>query len=65
MNATEAGRQQDMGLATGVGKSLGSPLPLGSAAEGLYAEIVETEPELAGRDFSSVYKYLKSRSGKQ
>lgn len=48
-----------MGLATEIGDALGSPLPLGEAAEGIYADVIEQEPELARRDFSSVYQYLR------
>lgn len=50
---------KDMGLATEAGESSGSPLPLGEAAAQLYTKIIETEPELATKDFSSVYKYLQ------
>lgn len=48
-----------MGLATEAGESTGSPLPLGEAATKLYMKIIESEPELATKDFSSVYKYLQ------
>ena len=48
-----------MGLATGSGKTLNVPLPLSEKAEGVYAEMLKTKPELATRDFSSVYKYLE------
>ncbi|KDQ60615.1 hypothetical protein JAAARDRAFT_151144 [Jaapia argillacea MUCL 33604] len=50
---------KDMGLATDVGKSSGSPLPLGEAAETIYKHILEKEPELSRKDFSSVYRYLR------
>lgn len=56
---------QDMGLAIGVGETVGTPLPLGKAAERIYAEVVEGEPELAGKDFSSVYTYLSKGGGSQ
>lgn len=50
---------KDMGLATGSGKMLDIPLPLGEKAEEVYAEMLKANPELATRDFSSVYKYLE------
>jgi len=50
---------KDMGLATGSGKMLNVQLPLGEKGEEVYAEMVKTRPELANRDFSSVYKYLE------
>ena len=50
-----------MGLATGSGKMLNVPLPLGEKAEEVYAEMVKMRPELANRDFSSVYRYLDER----
>lgn len=56
---------KDMGLATGSGKMLGVPLPLGEKAEGVYAEMLKTRPELAIRDFSSVYKYLEKLQGQR
>jgi 3-hydroxyisobutyrate dehydrogenase len=51
-----------MGLATEIAKKNHSPLPLGELAEALYAKSIQEQPELATRDFSSVYKYLKSRT---
>jgi 3-hydroxyisobutyrate dehydrogenase len=54
---------QDMGLATAIGKKHKCPLPLGEAAESVYAECIQALPDLAGRDFSSVYRYLKGRGG--
>lgn len=48
-----------MGLATGSGKMLSVPLPLGEKAEEVYAEMLKGKPELTNRDFSSVYKYLE------
>jgi 3-hydroxyisobutyrate dehydrogenase len=53
--------EQDMGLATEVSKGLGSPMPLGEAAEKIYIEAVKGEPERARKDFSSVYEYLCSK----
>lgn len=50
---------QDMGLATEVGDLVGCSLPMGEAAERIYAEVIEAEPELANKDFSSVYRYLR------
>ena len=50
---------KDMGLATGSGKLLNVPLPLGEKAEEVYGEMLKVKPELAYRDFSSVYKYLE------
>lgn len=49
-----------MGLATQVAATTGTPLPLGQAAEAMYARVIEEQPELARKDFSSVYQYLKS-----
>ena len=50
---------KDMGLATGSGDMLKVPLPLGKRAEEVYTEMLKAKPELAVRDFSSVYKYLE------
>lgn len=47
-----------MGLATGIANLSSSPLPLGVAAEGIYADALKRQPELAYKDFSSVYQYL-------
>ncbi|TFK67904.1 3-hydroxyisobutyrate dehydrogenase, partial [Pluteus cervinus] len=52
---------KDMGLATNSATSTGTPLPLGRAAEAFYKEAIEQQPELARKDFSSVYRYLQSR----
>ncbi|KAJ8093307.1 hypothetical protein AAF712_009779 [Marasmius tenuissimus] len=49
---------KDMSLATNIASASGSPLPLGEAAESLYAQVIKEEPELARKDFSSVYRYL-------
>lgn len=54
--------QKDMGLATEIGRQTDSPLPLGLTAEKIYKEMIEKIPELAGKDFSSVYKYLQQGS---
>lgn len=53
---------QDMGLATDIAKKNNSPLPLGEAAEALYGNSIRDQPELATRDFSSIYKYLKNET---
>ncbi|KAF8636725.1 hypothetical protein AX17_003528 [Amanita inopinata Kibby_2008] len=53
---------KDMGLATGIANQEGSPLPLGEAAESIYSQVAKAAPELARKDFSSVYLYLKARS---
>lgn len=50
---------KDLGLAIGSGDALDVPLPLGKKAEEVYAEMLKRRPELAIRDFSSVYKYLE------
>ncbi|CAL1704274.1 unnamed protein product [Somion occarium] len=50
---------KDMGLASEIADACGSPLPLGEAAENIYAEVVKKEPQLANKDFSSVYHYLR------
>jgi 3-hydroxyisobutyrate dehydrogenase len=49
---------KDMGLATDIASASGSPLPLGEAAECIYEEVLKRQPELARKDFSSVYQYL-------
>ncbi len=51
---------QDMGLATDLAGAVGSPLPMGQLAEKVYADVVSEDPELANKDFSSVYRYLRS-----
>ncbi|TCD65419.1 hypothetical protein EIP91_002718 [Steccherinum ochraceum] len=56
---------KDMGLATEIGDTFGSPLPLGEAAEKIYADVIEQEPELARKDFSSVYQYLRLASDRE
>jgi 3-hydroxyisobutyrate dehydrogenase len=48
-----------MGLATQIGSLTGSPLPLAGAAEHIYGNVVQECPDLARKDFSSVYKYLE------
>ena len=48
-----------MGLATDLAEATGTPLPLGNAAEKIYADVVSEDAELANKDFSSVYRYLR------
>nr|KAF8527046.1 3-hydroxyisobutyrate dehydrogenase [Gautieria morchelliformis] len=50
---------KDMGLATHMGSSVGSPLPLAKSAEHIYAGVIQRHKEFATKDFSSVYKYLE------
>ena len=50
-----------MGLASDIAHQRNSPLPLGEAAKEIYAKVIEKYPELAGRDFSSVYSFLKEQ----
>jgi len=53
---------KDMGLATEVGRLTDGALPLGLAAEQIYAKMIEERPELADKDFSSVYSYLQENT---
>jgi 3-hydroxyisobutyrate dehydrogenase len=53
-----------MGLATHVAETSGIPLPLGRAAENIYAQVLKQHPELEKKDFSSVYLWLKEVSVK-
>src|SRR6266550_6582012 len=55
---------KDMGLATHIAKQQENPLPLGEAAEIIYSQVVKNNPDLAQRDFSSVYLYLKEAGSK-
>ncbi|TFK25042.1 3-hydroxyisobutyrate dehydrogenase, partial [Coprinopsis marcescibilis] len=52
---------KDMGLATDIAEKAKSSLPLGHAARDIYSKVVLEDPELAKKDFSSVYKFLKER----
>ena len=52
---------QDMGLASNISRQRKSPLPLGEAAEEIYAKAIEKYSELASKDFSSVYRFLKDQ----
>ncbi|KJA18609.1 hypothetical protein HYPSUDRAFT_218142 [Hypholoma sublateritium FD-334 SS-4] len=53
---------KDMGLASDVARQRDSPLPLGEAAKEIYAHIIQQRPDLAQKDFSSVYQYLKGEA---
>lgn len=50
---------KDMGLASDIAVQRKSPLPMGEAAKDIYSKVVERHPELAVKDFSSVYRFLK------
>jgi len=50
---------KDLGLATDMGAKTESPLHLGKIAEGVYARAIGEKPELAQKDFSSIYKWLR------
>lgn len=52
-----------MKLATEIGSSTGTSLPLGKAAEEIYSAVIEKHADLARKDFSSVYKFLERQSG--
>lgn len=54
-----------MGLATDIGDKYGVLLPLGKAAEKIYGDVIEEEPELGRKDFSSVYQYLRRGSDRE
>ncbi len=51
-----------MGLATEAAGAIGCPLPMGGAAEKVYAQIIVEEPDFSRKDFSSVYQYLRLAS---
>ncbi|PBK77656.1 3-hydroxyisobutyrate dehydrogenase [Armillaria solidipes] len=53
---------KDMGLAADIGVQTGTPLPMGDAAAQIYARMVRISPELEGKDFSSVYKFLETKA---
>jgi len=53
--------EQDMGLASDIARQTRTPLPLGEAAKDIYNAVVERQPELAKKDFSSVYRFLQGR----
>jgi 3-hydroxyisobutyrate dehydrogenase len=50
---------KDMNLATNVASASNSPLPLGEAARDLYTEAIARRPDLARKDFSSIYQYIR------
>ncbi|KAH8829596.1 NAD binding domain of 6-phosphogluconate dehydrogenase-domain-containing protein [Flagelloscypha sp. PMI_526] len=54
---------KDMGLASNVGKLSNCPLPLGEAAERIYAAAIEADPGLTKKDFSAIYTRLRSQAG--
>ena len=56
-----------MTLATQIGSSTGSPLPLAKVAEHIYAAVMQHHNDLARKDFSSVYRYLEraAQEGKE
>ncbi|KAJ7074221.1 3-hydroxyisobutyrate dehydrogenase [Mycena amicta] len=51
--------EKDMGLASDIASKVGSSLPLGTAALGMYSDMMKERPELARKDFSAVYRYIK------
>lgn len=46
-------------MANDLAETFASPLPLGEAAESIYAEAIREDPELVNKDFSAVYRYLR------
>ncbi|OJA19684.1 hypothetical protein AZE42_06947 [Rhizopogon vesiculosus] len=50
---------KDMLLATDIAASTDSPLPMGVSARDFYTETLKHQPDLAQKDFSSVYKHLE------
>ncbi|KAF7338640.1 3-hydroxyisobutyrate dehydrogenase [Mycena venus] len=54
--------EKDMGLATDIAEKTESSLPIGWAARQVYSRMMEQQPELSRKDFSSVYKFLVSAS---
>ena len=48
-----------MGLAIDIANTTKTPLPLGNAANDIYAEVIEDDPDTAEKDFSAVYRYLR------
>jgi len=53
---------KDMGLAADSASLAETPLPLGTAAQKIYEDALRRQPDLARKDFSSVYKYLQTFS---
>ena len=54
-----------MGLASDSADLAKSPLPMATMAKKVYEDVIESMPELARKDFSSVYKYLERIETKQ
>jgi len=54
---------KDMGLAVNSARECGTSLPLGALAETIYGNAIEGRPELARKDFSSVYRVLETGNG--
>lgn len=54
--------EKDMGLASDLARKTGTLLPLGDTARGVYSGMMEKQPELGRKDFSSVYRFLASTS---
>ncbi|KIJ60623.1 hypothetical protein HYDPIDRAFT_98323 [Hydnomerulius pinastri MD-312] len=50
---------KDMNLAMDIANANNSPLPLGQSARDFYTEVINHRPDLAKKDFSSVYRHLK------
>ncbi|KAH9951276.1 3-hydroxyisobutyrate dehydrogenase [Amylocystis lapponica] len=50
---------KDMGLARDIAEAMSSPLPLGTVAQEIYEEVIQDDPELGNKDFSSVYRHLR------
>ena len=48
-----------MGLATDSASATDTPSLLGAAAQKIYEDAVRSDPALARKDFSSVYRYLE------
>lgn len=48
-----------MGLASNVANLAGCPIPLGEVAQTIYSQMIKEHPDLARKDFSSVYEYLR------
>ncbi|KIK63703.1 hypothetical protein GYMLUDRAFT_448303 [Collybiopsis luxurians FD-317 M1] len=53
---------KDMGLASNMASLAGCPIPMGEAAEALYAQMIQESSELGRKDFSSIYVQLEKQS---
>lgn len=53
-----------MGLASESAAAVGISLPTGAEAQRVYAEVIARSPELARKDFSSVYLHLEKLASK-